>query len=344
MEITRLDEQSLHQLYLEYKNARDNVPYSHYQPIFEAADQLLEMQNSLVKKLSQSEQQIIESGISSICAQLEHTYSAEVKVDTEHSEQSAPVPHRPAIQFKDILSQFRSTVDNIREWVFGAHWMTTAATACVVVGVLVMANPISHRVIEHNTDFITTQVDALSEDGDLVLEEIFTLNESQYGFIDTKSDFAKAFTAGVLLVDLMSLSDLTDTNVKRPIIRKLTSSLPASYDVDEEALLTLSQQELSELQFTLQDEYAKENSASAFMLGQWVEVTYLQSKISRISNRVEQLQTSIGNIDSVLIQLESEKQTTRKIASDLNDIKQISMEDRELLSKKLLNLRTILMM
>ena len=343
MDVTTTDEALVHNLYNEYKNRRENIRYDHYQSIFRAAESLSNQSHSSVEDRKTGEQEAFETGLGAVLKEIEimeksneHGLSVD---DTLGSTEHSPRVERKTGFFSEITARLVSSL----QFLFKGPVLAGAVmTGFLMLGLITLV-PNSDNTGADLAGAISKSATSLAPHGDFVMDELFRISTQQYGFAAGQSSFSKSFSAGVYLVDLISLQTLPLTQEKIHISEQLISKVSFLENVEPQVLANYSHNELLQLRDNLFESYKEKNMLSAFLFGQWVEMAYL---LTRLDNSVGNNHPSHGlfeTVDLMESKLKSEAFLTDDIAKELDAIRTASMAPNSLVSH-LLKMRIMFMM
>ncbi len=352
MAVTPWDEQKLAALYRHYQCCRDGISYSRYLPIHAAARQLIAETEVNQDQTERNEEEDLEPGIQSVLMAAQNMYLENANSrESDHlydqpgkSTQTSPVS-------KWLLGgKLFSAIEVLFEQLTPTRWVPVMA---VTVLVLVIAPFMVNTFKSANPGvpaYIAVQVDLLRQNEPVVAAEIEKLNSWQYGFSSSRDDFGRAFTSGILLVDFLSLPDIPGDASRDQLLKALRSNLEDEANILSGKSIKLpTSVEIDGFANDLLFLYRSNSLSSAYLLGQWVETAYLQSRLSLHSGQVKNLQSSLKNIDELIGRLERDGYYSGLLADDMVQIQTVSsgkltLLDADEISNKLLKWRTILML
>ena len=248
MTTNKNDDDDIVLMYKAYQEQREVITLATYKAIRESAREYLQ---------AQREEEAIE--------RIKHV--AESKYINAVDHQHQPVSHW-FDKLKDTLLSLSP-----KAWV-----LPVAATAAILIA-LVSIIPITTNTLDDYGYNLTI----LSEEHDLMEDEIQSLQEWQYGFGSVEKPAISAFTTGTLLVDLLVIDTETDSELSNQLKAELLARAQKTGDTDTVSLLSDSDQtdfSIEELKSTVNLHYSDNPDSIYFELGQWIEYHYLLLKLA----------------------------------------------------------------
>ena len=255
------DEDRINAMYRQYQATRDGIPWSRYQPIREAAREMtlqVESERHIAEILRKAEEMYppkAESGVIDLAS-------------ARQRKQQRGAPDNLGARLKNSLSSLQDSLNP-------ARWVPLAAAAAVVLAIAPLV--ITDDGPGSDSPFVAQQTQILQDNAGSVSSQLAALGDMQYGFISGSSEFSEAFRAGILFVDLISLSK----NPSDPQLGRVVDAVVS--DLGEKAGISspdeLDAAELTSIGDNLQAYYSRSSQSSVFVFGQWVESTYLLSGI-----------------------------------------------------------------
>jgi len=315
MAIERWDEESINALFRQYQKTRDGVSFDRYQPIMEAAREMLERRPSETHDAeTEHRMQLIRDSAKEMFLTPDRT---EV-IDWASSSDRRRSRGVATEWFDGLVHGLREFVDSLNP----ARWVPVAVTAALVAAVV----PFVLDTKDEGTggSLIATQIEVLQQNSRIISSELDALNSFQLGFSSSGSDFASAFGAGVLFVDLVSLS--ADESAAR--VADIESAL-VSVTADRIDLVAGVEQHdriarTVELGDRLQNYYRQNAFSSVFTLGQWVESNYLLSKIAQKDGNSAALLQGLNDIDEIVASLTAGNHSSPMLVADFTALKQLA--------------------
>lgn len=259
------DEDAINALYRAYQRSRDGVEYRRYQPILEAAREMAAR--------PAAEAEMMEQRMDVIRA------AAREQVLDQRLPDSEPVARNtgPSALEKSIDRAKSSLFDSIAGFIDSLsprQWVPVAVTAALAVAVVPFV--LDTDPGQSTAGNLASHSGFLSTESAGVAVELDRLRDFQLGFSSSSSDYARAFSAGVLFTDVIGLEQQTGSTALRESIAELSTL--SGQPINAGNLATLGDQ--------LQTTYSQSNHWSVFVFGQWVETGYLLSRLA--------LKTDIG--------------------------------------------------
>ena len=325
-------EEDVDALYRRYRGTRDGIPWERYQPIMQAAREMTFAATA-------------ERHIGEI---LEHAR------DMYPAQQAEPVDDNRVIEWsgarqrilqrgvgRGMAGRIRKSVRSMTSGLNPAGWVSLAAAAAIVLAVAPVMINLDDP--DGGSELVAQQTDVLRSNPAAVSNELGRLGDFQYGFASSGSDFARAFRAGTLFVDLVSLSgDPAD-----PRLKKVVDSVVDGYGevAGIERPGQIGPETLNGMIDGLQTHYSDSGRSAVFVFGQWVESTYLLSRLSTGGNE-EALLKALEDASAVRDLLDSGGFLDSAIAADLAALEKmgssggLDADGIERVSLLLLKLRT----
>ena len=313
MAVTKWDEESVNTLFREYQRSRDGVSYEYYREIMEAARDL---SASRIELSMDSETEKRVSAISD---------AARASVAVEEIEDRSQVvdwsSNRKTSWLDQLTRDFQEFVHSLNP----AKWVPVAVTAALVVAVVPFVLDTTDTA-NFDQQF-ASNVEVLQSHDDAVSREIQELQGFQLGFSSSSSDFSTAFNAGTLFVDLVSLRNSSQADLIQNIEQSLKSTMGTRVDFEpyDESLETHAK--IALLGDRLQQYYSENDYSSVFVLGQWVESSYLLAKVAQQESQIDDLRQSLGEVGQIETLLENSGHANAMISSDLAAIQQLLDSD-----------------
>lgn len=278
------DEERINAMYRQYRTSRDGIPWQRYQPILEAAREMTARAES-------------ERNMAEIMRK-----AAEMYPEQEHAGVVDMASARRRIQRRgpaDTLgAKLRNSLSAMNDSINPARWIPLAAAAAVVLAVAPLV--ITQDGPGSDSAFVAQQTEILRDNAGAVSSQLAVLGDMQYGFGPSTSEISEAFKAGVLFVDLISLSE----NPADPQLIKVVNAVTAG--LGEKAGIAspdeLDEKTLTRIGDRLQAYYSRSSQSSVFVFGQWVESTFLLAGVVGETNTgpVAEALKSAGDIRNLL--------------------------------------------
>ncbi len=348
MATIKVDEQQINLLYRHYQHNRDPIEYMRYQPIRRASRYLIGHSTEEMLADEQIEAVIIETGVQRVVDAARRMYLT--NVPDSISVVSADNPANTSTQKVTSRSSFgRKIFNTVKEQATSLNmggWVPVATTAMLLL--LIITIGLNKPGLKHNgmPEYIASQVSTLQQQEALIRTEINRLNSWQYGFSSNQSEFGKAFTSGVLLIDLFSVSRSTEKDRHTRVLSLLKANVANEIDIDIED--NYHHDKLIVLGKEIELSYYDNRYTSAFILGQWVETSYLLSRLGVKTGDMQGLRTLLTSLPQVIELLEDEQRLDQTLVGDLNNLAAlsksgISAQANLEVSTRLLKLRSTLM-
>ena len=240
-----------------------------------------------------------------------------------------------------IGSRLRQSVRSMASGFNPAGWVPLAAAAAIVLAVAPVL--IDMGGSGPGSELVAEQTDLLQGNPAAVSEELGRLGDFQYGFSSSNSEFAQSFRAGMLFVDLVSLSG----NPADPRLNDIVDAVVSGYG--EAAAIERPEQideaSLNKVVDNLQSYYSRSGQSAIFVFGQWVESTFLLARLAT-PDSADGLQQALSGADEVRKLLETGGHLDVEIAEDLATLEalgnsaEMNAESLERAALLLLKLRT----
>ena len=333
------DEKWLQELYRAYQKDRDDIEYQYYQPILQQADRLI----ATDRAHQVNDTEVMDKGIEQVLRLADQMYFQEHCADEQ---QQKIVPLEWVGRLKTMG----------RRWIKNLFSSWYGPLGAVAMALLVMVSVQHMSPIEESQIAFQEQLDEATQElrTQSISGEIERLNSWQYGFATGQSESAKAFSSGVLSVDLASID--YDRLEAKELQQALLTQLSAQSKVDINEVVSGSNPDLTTLSKVLNPAFSSQNLLEEFLLGQWIEVAYLQAqsvnRILKSDNSIEGVMsnqvTALSRIESLLSILDSNDKDKKEVTQALGVLQglgshSIKEESVARLSQQLLKLRTIWM-
>lgn len=267
------DEKSINALYRAWQRSRDGIDYRHYRPIIQAAREIARRSAREAKEMEQRMELIRAEARAQV---LDQHLPDEVAVG-EYAE-ATPAGRPSALQraIETAGSSIWQAIAGFFDSISPKQWVPVAVTAALVVAVVPLVIDSGPDDLYRN---LSAQTGVLSGDSTGVSRELDRLGEFQHGFSSSDSEYARAFSAGVIFTNLIGLANQPDTAQREKSINDLEQltgqslGLPALQPDDPSESLTA-------LGDRLQRYYSEDGYWPVFVFGQWVETGYLLSRLA----------------------------------------------------------------
>lgn len=293
MAVKHWDEESIDALYREYQETRDGIDYRRYQPILEAAREMLDQEQIQVEETE------LERRLEPILDEARAMY-----LQQDRSEVIDWSSSKDRIESGGLLSELGSALSagimQLFESMSPARWVPVAVTAALVIAVV----PVVLQEPDHQnfSGQMVARTQELQQHGEIVSAELSVLIENQYGFSSSDSEYAGAFNAGVLLIDIMSSSQHPDGPVLRSAYEALAENMSGKLDLSDTEAVDWPER-ATKLGDILQNYYRQDRYSSVYVLGQWVESSYLLSKVALQTGDFAGVKESMGGAEQIVDQL-----------------------------------------
>lgn len=327
MALNEWDEDSLVALYRRYQAERDNIPWARYQPIISAAREMVAGAES-------------EQRMAAISEQANRMYVQQAAGNDREAAVAWTARGKAkqglrARVFSDLAALFRDFIDSINP----ARWVPVAVTAALLAAVLpfvVTQQPGK----SDSAELVASHLPALQNQHSLVSRQLGALNELQMGFASSASDFSRAFNAGMLFVDIISLSANPDDPLLQRAVTRIRQDL-------NDTITGISDMERAELGDRLQAYYSDNPMSSVFVFGQWVETAYLLAGIGAETGDLAALEKVLGGGSDMADLLRSGNQYQVQMDTEFGELDALVVNDGfrqgelDRVSAILLKMRTI---
>jgi hypothetical protein len=264
------DEEWINALYREYRGTRDGIPWDRYQPILEAARDMT-FQAAAERHMSAIMQRAREMYPEQQAGKAEAAGEDRV---IDWSSASRRVRRRGA--GGGMGARLRDSARSLVSSINPAGWVPLAAAAAIVLAVAPIMMDIGGS--GDGAELVAEQTELLRGNPAAVSAEIGRLGEMQYGFASSGSDFSRAFRAGILFVDLVSLSGIPEDPQVAGVVREVVDGFGEIAAIGQpERIDTAS---LNQIVDSLQAHYSDSGQSAVFVFGQWVESTYLLARLA----------------------------------------------------------------
>ncbi|MGI9319262.1 MAG: hypothetical protein ACR2QW_18185 [bacterium] len=317
MAIKHWDEESINALYRQYQKSRDGIDYGRYQPIVEAAREMLGQTQPRIDEteLQQKLDPILEA-------------ARNLYLEEDRSEVVDWSSTGDRIKARGLLNELKSALSAGLSQLFDsinpARWVPIAVTAALIVAIVpvVLKDPDERNL----SDMMVTQTQVLKQYGDIVGAQVGGLNESQYGFSSSNSEYARAFNSGVLFIDLIGVSSLDDQPVLQQTYESLKSNIGETVNFASADAVGWPQR-ATEIGNILQAYYSQDEYSSVFVLGQWVESNFLLSKIAQKTGDTSELKVSLTSMGQVTELVQKSGHTSPQLEKHFARLAQIDGGD-----------------
>lgn len=262
------DEDAINALYRSWQQTRDGVDYRHYRPIMQAAREMAK-QDSHTRAETAARMDVIRVAARE---QILDQRLPAVEHDRERTPQQAPGQTNGLQSRVDaVKSTLFSAVADFIDSISPRQWIPVAVTAALVVAIVPFVVDTESGSSYHRN--LTAQTEVLSAQGGLVATELDRLEDFQLGFSSGTGEYAKAFGAGVMFSNLVSLTNATASDQHQ-------KSLVALENLTGQELGDSRSVSPTETGDRLQEYYSRDGYWSVFVFGQWVETGYLLSRMA----------------------------------------------------------------
>lgn len=255
------DEDRINAMYRHYQATRDGIPWERYQSIREAAREMTlraESERHMAEIMQKAREMFPETSGTDV---------VDLATARRRIKQRGPA--------STLGGRLKSSLASLQDSFSSTRWVPLAAAAAVVMAVTPLV--ITQDGPGSDSPFVAQQTEILQDNAGAVSSQLAALGDMQYGFTSAASEFSEAFSAGILFVDLISLSgDPADPQLGRVVDAVMTgmgekAGISPPDNLDAKALTQIGDR--------LQAYYSRSSESSVFVFGQWVESTFLLSGV-----------------------------------------------------------------
>ncbi len=324
------DEDRINALYRHYRESRDGIPWGRYRPIMEAAREMT-FEAAAAKHMAE---------ISARARELYPERDAAGKPGGELHDLDSGRQRRANRESMAGNRQQESTRSRFAGF-RPSNWIPLAAAAAIVLAVAPLVLDLGQSGL--GTDLVAQQTNLLRDNPARVSAELGRLGEIQLGFASSGSEFSRAFRAGMLFVDLVSLSESPDDTQLEDVVGSVVDGFGEMAAIERPE--TVDASAIHDMGDRLQAHYSRSGQSAVFVFGQWVESGYLLTRIAGEDDG-EAVSEALAGAADVRALLETGGQLTTELARDLDALQALgeadALDDDQLAqaSRLLLKLRT----
>ena len=306
MALEHWDEDSINALYRRYQESRDGIDYRRYKPIVDAAKDMLAQEQSQIDEAE------LEQKLDPILDAARDLY-LQKEDRREIIDWSSPADR---IKSKGLLAELKAALSagvlRLLDGMNPARWVPIAVTAALVVAIVPVV--LEDQAGNEMSDLVVSQSQVLQQHGDIVSGELSGLIENQYGFSSSSSEYAVAFNAGILFIDMMSVSTPDQNQVLQRPYELLKKAMEDKVDFTAMESVPWPQRGV-ELGDALQRYFSSDQYSAVFVFGQWIESNYLLAKVGRRTGDVSAFKEAMESADQVVALLQQSGHYSQQLDS-----------------------------
>lgn len=317
MAIEHWDEDSINALYRHYQESRDGIDYRRYKPIMDAAKDMLAQEQLRIDDAE------LERKLDPILDAARNMYLQE-EDRSEIIDWSSPTDR---IKSRGLLAELKAAlnagVSRLLDSMNPARWVPIAVTAALVVAIVPVV--LQDQKGNEMSDLVVSQSKVLQQHGKIVSGELSGLIESQYGFSSSSSEYAMAFNAGILFVDILSVSRHDQSQVLQRSYERLRNAMEDRVDFSAAESVPWPQRGV-ELGNALQRYFSSDHYSAVFVFGQWIESSYLLAKVGQRTGDMSAFKKALESADQVVTLLQQSGHYSPQLDSLVKRLQSVSKD------------------